>query len=343
MNRTAKPHRGLTRTMYRRVVIACIGLLLCPAAFAQGIRVKIELPEDERQEVRNETVTYESLEYPRFLNPDNLYVDVHGKAPFLVEVAVGGPSCTPALQFEEVGFDAIHPEYPLHRPTFSRLYTEDSEPGALFGHRMSLPLEFVDGRRAMTMEEGYDGPPSTYEGEWFRNVPENWACDVVVRVTREPVCAMWAQVTGDVQQTADGGVAYFNAFENGVPITTGTIADEGMHQELEGFLAMAEGMMELAEEMGYEVPDPDPDAEEDENLGSPSAYGHTQAMRDELFAEGGDTFGLTLADVNTEAKSGDYHETDSIHLFQAAALFAGSFTLEASAPGGVEFNMGPAG
>ncbi|MDX1556492.1 MAG: hypothetical protein R3212_10740, partial [Xanthomonadales bacterium] len=336
MSRMATSHPGLTRTVYRRLAIACIGLLLCPAALAQGVRVTIELPEDERQVVRHETVTFESLHFPRFLNPTSLYVDVHGKAPFLVEVAVGGPSCTPALQFEEVGFDAVHPEYPLHRPTFSRLYTEDSEPGALFGHRMALPLEFVDGRRAETMEDP-DAVPSTYDGEWLRNVPENWACEVAVRVTREPVCAMWAQVTGDVQHTADGGVAYFNTFEGGVPITTGTIADEGMHEELEGFLAMAEGMMQLAEEMGYDVPDPE--RESDPLEGTPSTSEAVQQMRDEMFAEGGDTFGLTLTDVNTEAAAEQPEGEGAalMELAQGIGVLAGSFTLEASAPGGVEF------
>jgi hypothetical protein len=335
------------RAIFWSLAVLLGALVWSPAANGQQGHVwVIELPNGEDQVIRHETLTFETLDSPQYeLRIDRLNLEVRGRtSPLLVEVAVGGPSCTPALQFKNVMFDGRYPPYALGKPTFSRLYTTDPVidmgpryPGP--GHVMNLPMVFVDGRRAETPVDPDPGPISVYDGEWVRNVPDDWACELIVRARRPPACTMWAQTTGAVHHTAFGDFAYFNTFENGVPITTGTIADPGMHELLGDFVGLMEGMSEMMEDEALAGEDVAPSVEP----GTPTGAGAMQQMRDEMFGEGGDTFGLTLTDLNAEAAAPDPDGwgRDLKELAQGVSVLAGSFTLEASAAGGLEFLESP--
>ena len=257
---------------------------------------------------------------------------INGPGPILFEAAVVGPSCdAKPLHFavnNSVYEDYMWNDLHLHRNTFSRLFTTDSPPN---GHEVGLEMFFADGSELRLVDEQSHPVP---------NAPEGWACILVFRITRNlDGCTMWASTRGDVVQEAYGNVAYFNTFANGVPITTGTIADPGMHQQLDDFGTFMGEMIELAQEQGYEVPG----LEEGDGYGpnSASSAGSMQQMRDDMFAEGGDKFGLTLADVNSEAALQESGSEAPLELLQGISALAGSFTLEASAPGDVEFLESP--
>jgi len=289
---------------------------------------RMELPEGEEQDLKRHTFTRESLAWGML----TAVAEIHGPGPILFEAAVVGPSCSSKPLHFAVN-NSVYQDYqwndlPLGRNTFSRLFTIDSPE---IGHEVALTMTFADGSDLYVLDEDSRPVP---------NAPEGWECELVFRVSRNlDGCTMWASTRGDVVQEAYGTVAYFNSFENGVPITTGTIADPGMHQQLDEFGAFMEEMIQIAQEQGYEVPGINEDGEDGAN--SPGNSVSMQPMRDELFAEGGDKFGLTLADVNAEAAMQETGGESSLEMAQGLAVLAGSFSLEASAPGGVEFLESP--
>jgi len=289
---------------------------------------RMELPEGEEQDLKRHTFTRESLTFGML----TAVAEIHGPGPILFEAAVVGPSCSSKPLHFAVN-NSVYEDYrwndlQLHQNTYSRLFTIDSPDS---GHEVALEMFFADGSELSVVDEESHAVP---------NAPDGWACVLMFRITRNlDGCTMWASTRGDVVQEAYGSVAYFNTFENGVPITTGTIADPGMHQQLDDFGEFMGEMIQMAQQSGYEVPG----LEEADGYGpnSASSSGSMQQMRDEMFAEGGDKFGLTLTSVNADTAAQESGGESTMELAQGLATLAGAFTLEASAPGGVEFLESP--
>lgn len=135
---------------------------------------------------------------------------------------------------------------------------------------------------------------------WLEDYPNaDWSCDIIVRVERiKNRCSMSASVSGDVNGTVYGDVAYFNTFEKGAPLTTGSYADSEMHEMLQGW---AGAMGDMAVLMGDLVDKEDLDRLKRNEQGFSVAQEDLARGQAELFSRGGDKFGLTLADSKFDA------------------------------------------
>ena len=125
-------------------------------------------------------------------------------------------------------------------------------------------------------------------------------------------CSMWAHVSGDVNRTAFGDVAYYNVFEEGVRegMASGTALDPGANEALEGLLGFAEFIQN-------ELDLPVEDASGEEKSGTDDS--------EDWDISGTDTFGLSLAEVDME---GDPQATGGI--MGAIGVLGESFSLGAS-------------
>jgi len=160
----------------------------------------------------------------------------------------------------------------------------------------------------------------TYFEQWSQNPGRFWErpgfgdFDVVFTLRRVySHCSMWAQVSGDLSGTHRGDIAYFNHFGPGEgasnEVASGTAADEGVHDVLQGFGEMT-GMLEFLDAEGIELEEDARAAMEQARSPSPSDDGEENRPPSELeqfeFAtrhSGDNNFGLTLTAVQHEEES----------------------------------------
>ena len=111
-------------------------------------------------------------------------------------------------------------------------------------------------------------------------------------------CSFWADVSGDAGGAYQGDVAYFNALEEGQGVekgmAAGTVADAGMHDQLQGLMGMMGGFAKMAEEMGLEVDEETKRKLEAIDGQDSQAVEETRAFEQEVLHSGSDNFGLTL-------------------------------------------------
>lgn len=134
------------------------------------------------------------------------------------------------------------------------------------------------------------------------NLRADWSCDIVVRVERvKNRCSMSARVSGDINGSVYGDVAYFNTFEQGVPLTTGSYADPEMHQMLQEWAGSMGDRAEWMAAQGHPLDKEDVERLKRNDDGVSEAQKELFAGQAELYQVGGDKFGLTLADTKFDA------------------------------------------
>ena len=132
-----------------------------------------------------------------------------------------------------------------------------------------------------------------------RRASNSSARNTILRITMlRGECSFTADVAGDASGRHNGDVAYYNALEEGQGVekgmAAGTVADDGMHDQLQGLMGMMGGFAKMAEQMGLEL-DEDAKAKlEAMEDGKSQAVRETEAFEQEVLHSGTDNFGLTL-------------------------------------------------
>jgi len=155
-------------------------------------------------------------------------------------------------------------------------------------------------------------------------------------------CSMSAQVSGDVSGHYFGDSAFFNARKTAVQqgAMAGTLADESMHEELQGLVGMMGAFAEIAEQQGVETGltgevkadlglneegKVDDAYKGEDALQTPAQKKTEMALNEFLMppeGEAGDNFGLSLSDIDL----GHDQSTD----VQPGAQMLSAFTLTLS-------------
>ncbi|MAT93210.1 MAG: hypothetical protein CME59_11480 [Halioglobus sp.] len=231
------------------------------------------------------------------------------------DIADGGARNTPLLA---VGVDGRQmTRIDVNRLEYRELISLD-EANPL---RRQLRMLLID-----ALDTGIDNPDLARE-EYDRRLNrylDRMLRPIYVTATLERVgdeCAMSATVSGDVDGHFFGTTAFFNARRTAVAqgAMAGTMADEGMHQELQGLFGMIGGLAASLEQQGIDTGmsaedkarfgldedgNPLPQYQGENAAPTPAQLELAQGLEETLRpppGEEGDNFGLSLSDYKVDA------------------------------------------